>query len=37
MSGKIKFHTFLTPSSPAKEIENTFEYDVDYLTSALEA
>lgn len=37
MSGKIKFHTFLTPPSPAKEIENTFEYDVDYLTSALEA
>lgn len=35
MSGKMKFHVFVTPPSPAKEIEFTFEYDTDYVKQAL--
>lgn len=35
MGGKIKVHTYLTPPSPAQEIENTTEYDVDYIKSVL--
>jgi len=31
MDGKIKFHVFLTPPSPAREIEFALEYDVTYL------
>lgn len=31
MDGKIKFHVYLTPPSPAKEIEFALEYDVNYL------
>ena len=32
MGGKIKFKTYITPPSPAREIENEFEYDVSYLS-----
>ena len=35
MGGKVKFHTYLTPPSPAQEIENVFEYDTSYIESAL--
>jgi len=35
MSGKAVFHLFLTPPSPAKEIEFVLEYDTSYVTSAL--
>lgn len=31
MDGKIKFHVYLTPPSPAREIEFALEYDVKYL------
>ena len=31
MDGKIKFHVYVTPPSPAKEISFDLEYDVDYL------
>ncbi len=37
MSGKAIFHIFLTPPSPAKEIEFILEYDASYLESALSA
>lgn len=37
MSGKVKFHIYLTPPSPAKEIEFVLEYDVSYVMSALAA
>lgn len=37
MAGKIKFHVFLTPPSPAEEIEFVLEYDVSYVKSALMA
>lgn len=30
MDGIIKFHTYLTPCSPAREIENVLEYDPEY-------
>lgn len=33
MNGKIVFHTYITPPVPAKEIDNKFEYDPDYLSS----
>ena len=36
-SGKATFHLFLTPPSPAKEMEFVLEYDMSYLTSALTA
>ena len=35
MSGKAVFHVFLTPPSPAKEIEFVLEYDTAYVTAAL--
>ncbi|MCM1165677.1 MAG: phage tail protein [Ruminococcus sp.] len=35
MSGKAVFHIFLTPPSPAKEMEFVLEYDTSYVTSAL--
>lgn len=37
MAGKLKFRIYLTPASPAQEIEFTLEYDVSYVTSALAA
>ncbi len=33
MDGRIKFHTFLTPPSPAEVIENVLEYDPAYLAT----
>ena len=35
MGGKIKFHVYLTPPSPAEEMEFIFEYDTSYIQSAL--
>ncbi len=37
MAGKIKFHIFMTPPSPAQEINFILEYDVDYVREALGA
>lgn len=37
MGGKVKFHIYLTPPSPAKKIEFMLEYDVSYLQALLEA
>lgn len=37
MSGKAVFHIYMTPPSPAKEIEFVLEYDVDYVSAALVA
>lgn len=34
-SGKAIFHVYLTPPSPAREIEFLLEYDASYLTAAL--
>lgn len=31
MDGKIKFHVYITPPSPAREIDFILEYDPDYL------
>lgn len=31
MAGKIKFHVYITPPSPAQEIQAAFEYDVSYI------
>lgn len=33
LDGKIKFHTYFTPPTPAREIENVIEYDPDYFSS----
>ncbi|MBE6901400.1 MAG: phage tail protein [Ruminococcaceae bacterium] len=35
MAGKLKFRIYMTPPSPAKEMEFVQEYDVDYVTEAL--
>ncbi len=35
MSGKAVFHIYITPPSPAKEIEFVLEYDPSYVTAAL--
>lgn len=35
MDGRAVFHVYLTPPSPAKELEFVLEYDVNYLSSAL--
>ena len=35
LAGIISFHIYITPSVPAQEIHFTLEFDVDYLTSAL--
>ena len=31
MDGKIKFHVYVTPPSPAREIQFDLEYDADYI------
>ncbi|GKS14788.1 hypothetical protein YDYSY3_57880 [Paenibacillus chitinolyticus] len=33
MNGKLKFHIFVTPPSPAQEIEFVVEYDAQYLAA----
>lgn len=33
LDGIIKFHTYLTPSTPAREIDNSIEYDPSYFNS----
>lgn len=35
MAGIIKFHVYMTPPSPAQEIDFVLEYDVSYVRSAL--
>ena len=35
LAGIISFHIYITPPVPAQEIHFTLEFDVDYLTSAL--
>ena len=37
MAGKISLHVYLTPPSPAQEIDFTLEYDVSYVQTALSA
>jgi phage tail sheath protein FI len=37
MAGKMQLHLFLTPPSPAQEIEFVLEYDVGYIKAALAA
>ncbi len=37
MAGKAVFHVYMTPPSPAQEIEFVLEYDVEYIASALKA
>ena len=34
MQGIVKFHVYITPPSPAQEIDFTLEYDVSYLEEA---
>lgn len=36
MDGKVKFHIFVTPPTPAREIDFVIEYDVNYLKSLFE-
>jgi len=36
MQGIVKFHLYITPPSPAQEINFTLEYDVNYLESAFQ-
>ena len=33
MDGIIKFHTYITPCAPAREIENVLEYDPNYFSA----
>lgn len=35
MAGKIKFHVYIAPPSPAQEIDFVLEYDSSYITAAL--
>lgn len=35
MAGKAKFHLYVTPPSPAKELHYELEYDVEYVKAAL--
>ncbi|MDF2984885.1 MAG: Phage tail sheath protein [Eubacterium sp.] len=35
MAGIIKIHLYITPPSPAQEIDFVLEYDADYVTAAL--
>lgn len=35
MAGKIKIHCYLTPPSPAQQIDFVTEYDINYIQSAL--
>ncbi len=37
MAGIIKIHIYMTPPSPAQEIDFVLEYDANYVTSALQA
>jgi len=37
MAGIIKIHVYITPPSPAQEIDFVLEYDVNYVSSALTA
>ena len=37
MAGKAVFHLYITPPSPAKELEFVLEYDVSYVESTLKA
>lgn len=37
MAGIIKLHVYMTPPSPAQEIDFVLEYDADYVTSALQS
>ena len=37
MQGIVKLHVYLTPPSPAQEIDFTLEYDASYVTAALTA
>jgi hypothetical protein len=36
MAGIIKLHVYMTPPSPAKQIDFVLEYDADYVESALQ-
>lgn len=36
MAGVIKVHVYMTPPSPAQEIDFVLEYDANYVTSALQ-
>lgn len=36
MQGIVKFHVYITPPSPAQEIDFTLEYDASYLEAAFE-
>ena len=35
MAGIVRIHIYLTPPSPAQEIDFVLEYDTDYVQSAL--
>ena len=37
MSGKAKFHIYITPPSPLRLMEYVLEYDISYLSSLLAA
>lgn len=37
MAGIIKIHIYMTPPSPAQEIDFVLEYDANYVTSALQS
>ena len=37
MAGKAKFHIYLTPPSPLKQLEFVLEYDLSYLEEMLAA
>jgi hypothetical protein len=37
MAGIVKFHVYMTPPSPAQEIDFVLEYDASYVQSALAA
>lgn len=36
MDGIVRFHVYLTPPSPAREIDFVMEYDVNYVTAFIE-
>lgn len=35
MAGIIRIHVYITPPSPAQEIDFTLEYDISYVQAAL--
>ena len=37
LAGILRIHIYLTPQSPAQEIDFTLEYSVDYATAALQS